>query len=363
MKHLLTLYVILGFVLFVFLAWMFSDIFVYITLALIVSTFLSPLVNYFSRKRASGWHFSRIGAIILAFLIFSAVITFFVLLFVPLISEQITVLKSLNIDKMIDLALEPVGMFEHFLRANGLTQKPSGFLETSIGNGIEELLANIEVSTLLNNVISVTGNLLVGVLAVFFISFFFLLENGYLRRKFIGFVPNKYFELFVSTFQKAEKLLTNYLLGLQLQMFSIFGLAAVGLTIVDIRYAATIALFAAIANLIPYLGPMLGAIFGVIVGMSTSVDLFTYHDYLIMMLKIAAVFGMVQLIDNLVLQPVIFSKSIKAHPLEIFIIIFAGANLLGVVGMVFAIPAYTILRVTFVELRESYTQYHIFNKN
>ncbi|GJM60181.1 AI-2E family transporter [Persicobacter diffluens] len=363
MRHNLTLYVILGFLIFIGLAWLFSDIFVYVTIALIVSTFLSPLTNYFSQRRASGWRLSRVTSVLLSYLIFSAVITLFILLFVPLISEQIDVLSKLNVDDLIDKVLEPIAYVEDFLIENGLSRKPVGFLESAIGNSIEELFSSIEFSTLVNNVISLTGNLLVGVLAVFFISFFFLLENGYLRRKAISFVPNKYFELFVSTFQKAEKLLTNYLLGLQLQMFSIFGLAAVGLTIVNIRYAATIALFAAIANLVPYLGPLLGAIFGIIVGISTSVDLFTYHDYLIMIIKIASVFGLVQLIDNLVLQPVIFSKSIKAHPLEIFIIIFAGANLLGIVGMVFAIPAYTILRVTFVELRESYKQYYIFNRN
>ena len=58
-----------------------------------------------------------------------------------------------------------------------------------------------------------------------------------------------------------------------------------------------------------------------------------------------AVFAMMQLLDNFILQPNIFSKSVKAHPLEIFVIILIGAKLGGVMGMILAIPAYTIFRV------------------
>jgi predicted PurR-regulated permease PerM len=68
----------------------------------------------------------------------------------------------------------------------------------------------------------------------------------------------------------------------------------------------------------------------------------------------------VQITDNIVLQPLIFSKSVKAHPLEIFVIIFAGASLAGVLGMIAAIPVYTIIRVVLIELYQGYKQYKIF---
>ncbi|MCK5372671.1 MAG: AI-2E family transporter, partial [Cyclobacteriaceae bacterium] len=76
--------------------------------------------------------------------------------------------------------------------------------------------------------------------------------------------------------------------------------------------------------------------------------------------EIASVFAIVQLTDNVILQPLIFSKSVKAHPLEIFIIIFAGATLAGVVGMIAAIPVYTIIRVFVMEIYSGYKSYHIF---
>ena len=151
------------------------------------------------------------------------------------------------------------------------------------------------------------------------------------------------------------------MVGLLIQMLSIFTLASLGLSLLGIKFAITIAIFAAVANLIPYLGPMLGAFFGIIVSISTSgVILDTPNDYLLLIFKIIVVFSIVQLFDNLVFQPLIFSKSVKAHPLEIFVVIFAGATLGGIVGMIAAIPVYTILRVSVIELVSGYKQYKIF---
>jgi predicted PurR-regulated permease PerM len=196
-------------------------------------------------------------------------------------------------------------------------------------------------------------------LAIAFISFFFLLENGLLRRNFLNLIPNPYFELSVATFAKVEKLLSNYLSGLLIQILTIFSFASLGLSILGVEYSLTIALFAAIANLIPYAGPLLGASFGIVVGISTgNFDTDLGLDYLIF--KILSVFSIVQVIDNILIQPLIFSKSVKAHPLEIFVVIFAGAKLAGVVGMIFAIPVYTIFRVSIIEFYKGYKSYRIF---
>ena len=95
-------------------------------------------------------------------------------------------------------------------------------------------------------------------------------------------------------------------------------------------------------------------------GMSTGLDMDSSREYLFLIIKIVSVFGVMQLVDNILLQPLIFSKSVKAHPLEIFIIIFAGASLAGITGMIAAIPVYTVLRVSFSELYEGYRSYAIF---
>ena len=84
------------------------------------------------------------------------------------------------------------------------------------------------------------------------------------------------------------------------------------------------------------------------------------QEYYLVILKVVIVFSVVQVVDNMVLQPLIFSKSVKAHPLEIFVIIFAGAKMGGVLGMIAAIPVYTIMRVFIKELYDGYRSYYIF---
>jgi predicted PurR-regulated permease PerM len=120
--------------------------------------------------------------------------------------------------------------------------------------------------------------------------------------------------------------------------------------------------FAAVANLIPYLGPILGACFGIVVGISTSGHITLSRELFILVVKILSVFGVVQVTDNVLLQPLIFSKSVKAHPLEIFVVIFAGATIAGIPGMIAAIPAYTIIRVSVIEVYAGVKGYRVFKK-
>jgi predicted PurR-regulated permease PerM len=195
---------------------------------------------------------------------------------------------------------------------------------------------------------------------VSFITFFFLYEKGLFRRNILAVIPNAYFEVAVTTFYKIEKLLSNYLLGILGQMIIMFTILSVGLGIMGIKYALTIAVFMAMMNIIPYLGPALGVVFASVVVLSTpsaSGD-FANNGYILLRI-LPIVLGAI-VFDNLFVQPFIYSTSVKAHPLEIFFAIFAGATLAGGLGMLLAIPAYTILRVGYLELRESMQQYKVF---
>ncbi len=353
-------YIFLFLVVFVLLAWLFIDIFIYVVLAIVVSSLLRPLTHYISTAQFFKIRVPRFLAVITSYLIFSALIALFIILFIPLISEQIEVISKIDFEQLYARVTTPLTTFEDFLIANGLTSEKEGFIVNSLKENILNLIAGIRIGNILNQILSFTGSFFVGVIAVGFISFFFLYEMGSIRKKLISLIPNRYFEVTIAAYNKIERLLSNYLVGLLFQMVSIFTMASVGLSILGIKYALTIALFAAVANLIPYLGPLLGATFGILVGVSTGADLVSAQDYLILIFKITSVFGAVQIVDNIFLQPLIFSKSVKAHPLEIFIIIFAGASLAGIPGMIAAIPVYTVMRVSTSELYEGYRSYRIF---
>ncbi|MCG8323607.1 MAG: AI-2E family transporter [Cytophagales bacterium] len=343
-----------------FLAWYFSNITIYIIISLVLATILRPLTNYIAQTQFYKIKTPRIVAVFLSLLLLILVLGLFILLFVPLISEQIQVIANLNYESLYRRMTKPLQSLEMYIIENQLWEAKDGFLVEGLKESFLSLIAKINVQEIINRILSITGNVLVGILAVSFITFFFLFETATRRRQLISFIPNGYFEVTISAIHKIEKLLSNYLIGLLLQMISIFSIAAIGLSILGIKYALTIAVFAAVANLIPYAGPILGAGFGIIVGVSTAGTFLNTQDYIFLLLKIVTVFSVVQLTDNLVLQPLIFSKSVKAHPLEIFVIIFAGATIAGVVGMIVAIPFYTVLRVSVVELYKGFKQYRIF---
>lgn len=358
-RRLINVALVLG--LFVAVAWYFSDIVIYFVMALVISAILRTPTNAIAQMQVMGYRIPRPLAILLSFGILAGVLTLFVLLFIPLISEQVRTISSLNFDAIWLKIGEPLGAIETFVLEHGLAgdEVAPGFIQDNIQSVLAGLVNDSTIKGLLNGILAVTGNIFVGLLAVVFISFFLLYEQGLLRKQILRLVPNKYFEVSFTAIYKVEKLLSSYLLGISLQMLAIFTIVSLGLLIGGIKYAATVAVFAALANLIPYLGPFLGASFGLFVGLSTM-PITEPHDFLIVAIKVGVVFATVQLTDNIILQPMIFSKSVKAHPLEIFLIIFVGAGLAGAGGMILAIPVYTIVRVSISEFISGYKQYQVF---
>ena len=357
-RTILVILFILG--LLVFSVWLFTDIFVYFSISTVLATILSPLTNLISRTYIFRVKLPCVLAILVAYAVVVGVVFSFVLLFIPLIIEQINVLSDVSFDEVYVNLSSPIVAVEDFLMEYNLISEDEHSLTKTIKTNVFEVVSNLNFRNIINNLLTLTGGVFVSILAISFITFFLLYENGILSRIMISMVPNQYFELFISAIHKIEHLLSNYLIGLLLQMMAIFSIAGLGLSLFGVKYALTIAVFAAFANLIPYLGPLLGSGFAIIVGLSTTGH-FTFDQLtVVLILKIVSVFATVQVIDNVLLQPLIFSKSVKAHPLEIFVVIFAAASIAGVAGMIAAIPVYTVLRVSVMEIQSGFASYRIF---
>jgi predicted PurR-regulated permease PerM len=339
--------------------WYFSNITFYFVLSLVLAAILRPLTNKINSFHVLGQHVPRWISIFISFFVVGIIVALIGALFVPLISAQIQIIATYDLDYLYEQIQNPVGKVEDLLLQYEIIKSEPGFLIKQVRQSLVSSFQSLDFQGIINKVFSTTSSILLAFMAISFITFFLLLENGLLRRNIMNLVPNSYFELAVATFNKVERLLSNYMVGLVIQLSCIFSLASIGLTLMGIEYALTIAMFAAVANLIPYAGPLLGATFGVIVGLSTG-SFESSNEILFMILKILSVFSVVQLTDNVVLQPLIFSKSVKAHPLEIFVVIFAGAKIGGILGMIFAIPVYTIFRVSILEFYKGYKEYRIF---
>ena len=284
------LYLFLGIGLFLFLSWYFSNIFLYVVISFVLATILRTPTNYISRTVFFTIRIPRFIAVLVSFLALISVFTLFVVTFIPLVSEQIKILKSIDYEEAFTKVSSPIESVEVFLLENNLTDQEPGFISDNLSSSIVDLIKSTDFSLLINSFIGYTGSFLVGVMAILFITFFLLYEQGIVRSNAISLIPNKYFEVSIAAVNKIEGLLSNYLLGLLFQMFAIFSIASIGLSLLGVKYAVTIALFAAVANLIPYAGPLLGAIFGIIVGVSTGVGLELPTDYFVVIIKIISVF-------------------------------------------------------------------------
>lgn len=343
-------------------AWIFSSIVLYLTVSIVLATIMKPMMNAITHFRFFNFRIPRVLAILMSFSVLLLILSLLVVTFVPLVSTQLELVGQLKVDKMLAAIEEPLVHLEQFLIEKRLVNKEEGFIIDAIEARFIYDLGDVNMSKVLNNFIHFTSSFFVGLLAVTFITFFLLYEKGILKRLFLSMVPNAYFELTIAAFYKIEILLTNYLMGLLLQTFAIFTLTSTGLTIVGIPYAFTVGVFAAFINVIPYVGPFIGSVVAIVVGLTTAPTDWNGEQYGFLILQIGIVSTVVHLIDNIALQPLIFSKTVKAHPLEIFVAIFAGAAVAGIVGMVVAIPVYTVLRVSVTELGNGYKRYRVFSR-
>jgi len=219
-----------------------------------------------------------------------------------------------------------------------------GFVE-SMQYNIFHLVNPSRITGLFSTLVGFFGNLLIAIMSILFISFFFLKEQGLFDKILGSLVPNDYEEETVQAINESSQLLVRYFIGVLTQITVITIVVSIGLTLMGINNALLIAFFAALMNVIPYVGPLFGATFGMIITISSHLDMPFYSGMLPLLVKVLIVFAIMQLLDNFILQPTIFGRSVKAHPLEIFIVVLIGAKLGGILGMVVAIPAYTVLRV------------------
>jgi len=380
-----------------FLVYYFSDIVTYIILAWVVSMIGAPLNNFLSKYLSKGL---SAGLTLFVFALFLLII---VRVLVPPLLDQAKNLAGLDYEKIISGLEEPIDDVKNWLGDKGLLapeintelveadteeeqlkttvvrldsllkQQGDTLADTGIDliinvnnlptaskeeptsdkddfiagvkNNFFEIVNPAKIPKILGSFVGFFGNIMITLLSVFFIAFFFLKEHGLFTKMVSSVVPNNQEGKTAHALEESSTLLIRYFVGLLIQAIVITLITTLILKLLGMKNALLMAFCFAILNLIPYIGPILGNLFGVLIVISSNLDVGFYDVMLPKIIKTVVVFGIMQLLDNFILQPNIFSRSVKAHPLEIFIVVLMGAKISGVAGMVIAIPVYTVLRV------------------
>ena len=184
-----------------------------------------------------------------------------------------------------------------------------------------------------------------GLASVLFITFFFLKDRVLFIVGAKKLIPDSHEEQILNSLEKINHLLSRYFIGLLLQLFIVFLLYLIVLLIFGIPNAIIIAFLCAVLNIIPYIGPLIASVLAAMLSMISHLGSDFQTETLPTTIYVLIGFWIVQLIDNNLSQPIIFSKSVSSHPLEIFLVILIAGFLFGILGMVIAVPLYTILKV------------------
>lgn len=334
-------------VLLIALAWFYRSIVVYILVAGVLSIVGRPLVDLLSRIRFRSWKFPRPLAALITLLIIWGFIGLFFAVFIPLITHQINYLSTIDSEKIVQLIQGPLDWVQNIFRSLNKDFASELSLRDYFNQKVSEILNIDVIQNFLGSVIGTVGNILVAVFSISFITFFFLKDQHLFFESILMWVPDKYIDNFTRALYSIKNLLTRYFIGVMIQSTCIMILITLGMTLagIDFQQALVMGLIVGILNIIPYVGPWLGFFIAVTMGIASHINMDFATVVSPLILYMVIVVFLTQLIDNVVFQPVIFSNSVRAHPLEIFIVVLAAGFAAGVPGMILGIPTYTVLRV------------------
>lgn len=311
-----------------------QSLLIYISIAIVLSLISRPFIRFLKTKL----RFSNTIASVFGMLLIVALFVGLISMFIPLVSKQSQNLSLLNISKLeknIQYILNEVNTYFLAHNINILAEFKNLQLFKNIG----------AIPNLLNSIIGALGNLSIGLFSVVFIAFFFMKDTHLLEKSVYVLVNDKHEEKIKKSLETIKNLLSRYFIGLVFQILILFCIYTFILLLFGIENAVVIAFLCALLNLIPYVGPLIGGVLMLFLTMSSNLNLDFKTEILPTTIYVMVGYVIAQLIDNFVSQPLIFSKSVKSHPLEIFLVIMISGVVFGVLGMVIAVPTYTAIKV------------------
>lgn len=317
------------------------NIIVLIAISILLAFILKPLVEYLELMKIP-----RVYAALISVIFAVGLITFLIYYFVPIISTQfdniLILFRDLRIQDLIAKFERKLSNTFPFIRRGDISKHFSKIVQT----GVENILTDI--SNFIPKIFSIAAFILI----VPFITFFILKDSRNLKLSIINLLPNRYFEMAYEVLQKVTIELGKFVRGWIFDAMFVGACSMIGLYIIGINNFAMLGLLAGVGHLIPYLGPFFGIIPSILV---------SYYQMgnFSLALPIVILFAIIYTIDNGFVQPMIYSKSLKIHPVVIILLILIGSELFGILGLLLAVPISNIIRVLAAEIYRGYRAYQI----
>lgn len=338
----------------IYLLYLIKAVLIYLLVALVLTLLGSPLMRFLKRKLK----FPNTLAAVSVLLLFILIMAGFIMMFVPLVISQGQNLAVLNASQIEQNLVTLYNQFLAFLESHKIDSQ-----KLITQSDISSSLSFAFIPTFFNSLLGILGNLGMALASILFITFFFLKDRNLFVRGARKLLPDSHEEKILHSLDKINHLLSRYFIGLLLQLGVIFVLYMIVLFIFGVENAVVIAFLCAILNIIPYVGPLLASIIAAVLTMLNNLGADFSSEILPTTLYVLIGFSIVQMIDNNFSSPLIFSNSVKSHPLEIFLVILIAGFLSGILGMIVAVPVYTMLKVVGKEFFPEYTMVKLLTKD
>ena len=342
--------------------WFFRTIVMYFLISVVLSVLGAPLCarleDYIPGRKAPRWlpaFTVLLGfgkslpvpgswlAALAVLLVFLAGLSGTFFLVIPVIAEQVSEISRMDPMLIEQSFAKPLQELRDLAVQLGLD--PAALNPENLRTRLVEVFSLKRLSATLQGVFGFVGTLVGAIFSISFITFFLLREKFLFYRLVHLLTPSQHEPAMQRIMRSVNQMLSRYFLAILLQVLVFTGYIWIGLLFAGERYAFTIALFAGIVNLIPYIGPWIGLGFGLVLGVTTHIGQDFYQAILPDMFVISIVFVVAVMLDNFITYPLIFSNTLKAHPLELFLVVLMGGTLGGISGMVLAAPVYTVMRI------------------
>jgi len=309
-------------------ACLFPSLLIALTIALLLAFVLNPLVRYLEITVG----LKRTLSVVIVFLAVTLFVFVNSLQGIPLLIESgkdiYRRFQDFPLDQKVNELATALAARFPILNPHTASLKVRAIIDSTVGSASEG--------------VSSVASSLFSMLIIPFVTYFALAEGDRATKHLIERVPNKYFEMTLNVVHKIKKDLRGYLRGWILDSVIVGVINIVGYYLIGVNYAIVLGVMAGVSNLIPYIGPFIGVIPAVLIAATQTGDLSMVTAILLLLLA-------VQTVDNIIVQPLCFSKTVDMHPLTVIVVLIVGNQMLGILGMLIAIPVYTILKVTAVE--------------
>lgn len=326
------------------LLWYFRQVVVYILVSAVLAIVGRPLVRLICKVKIGKFTLPRWFAAGVTLVLLWVVIGALLSLIVPLVAGKVYELASLDLRQALEGIEAPLDHLQSSISTIFALPESHFSISEIIVSSLRRFLNYDTVNTVVSSIVNTGMSAVIVIFSVSFITFFFLKEDGLFTQMVAAVFPDKYWDNVNRAIDKVTLLLSRYFTGLLTESLIISTIIAVVLLIfgMQIEDACFIAVIMGMLNVIPYAGPAVGALVSIFIGIVSPIEGCTIAYTLAVIIGTICV---VKGIDDFVLQPTIYSSKVSAHPLEIFIVILMAGSVGGIVGLLVAVPSYTVLRV------------------